>query len=37
MTAIARDLTAQGVPTARGGVWSKNTIRRVIRAAEEAR
>jgi DNA invertase Pin-like site-specific DNA recombinase len=35
MTAIAHDLTARGVPTARGAAaWSKNTVRRVIRAAE---
>ncbi len=35
MTAIAAALTREGVPTARGAAaWSKNTIRRVIRAAE---
>jgi DNA invertase Pin-like site-specific DNA recombinase len=34
MTAIARRLNAEQIPTARGAAaWSKNTIRRVVRAA----
>jgi DNA invertase Pin-like site-specific DNA recombinase len=34
LKAIARDLTTDGIPTARGAsAWSKNTVRRVVRAA----
>lgn len=30
LTAIASQLTADGVPTARGGVWTPATVRRII-------
>jgi DNA invertase Pin-like site-specific DNA recombinase len=30
LTAIATQLTADGVPTARGGVWTPATVRRII-------
>ena len=30
MNRIAKTLTAEGVPTARGGVWTAATVRRII-------